>query len=544
MDMQIESASTTEKARGLKSLWGTLASVLRRFTIRARMWTLLVIFTAALLAVGATAVVAQRQAGQTTTAFLTRDLVALNLIGELQIMMGELRQHEKDMLINYENADDAEKAKKAWLATFARVSETAGRLQVVLPDDEGKKRLAEALRRLDAFKTGFMPIARQLEKNLLSSGRSAVALMQPILPEFAAAQEQLVELFKQIDVGAKQAEENLSRTADAVVMTVMLITAGVLAISLPFTLLNLASIVGPVRHAEDVARSIAAGDLRTAVHADAGADEIANLLRSLSSMKNALTRLVREIRQSASSISTATSDIAAGNLDLSHRTDETASSLRALASSMSTLAGKVQEGAASAQAADTFAETTAEAANKGGESVSSAATTMVDIAGRSRKIADIVDVLSGVSFQTNILAINAAVEAAHAGERGRGFAVVAAEVRALADRSSKAAKDIAVLVDESVQGVQAGAKQVGSAGNTIGGIVTSVNQVASVVAELSDSAVEQSRRIAEVTATVSSLDQMTQQNAALVEESAAAAESLKGQVDRLVALVDAFQLES
>jgi methyl-accepting chemotaxis protein len=301
------------------------------------------------------------------------------------------------------------------------------------------------------------------------------------------------------------------------------------------------SITGPLRRAAAAASAIESGDLSQLIET-AGQDEVSEVLKGLAAMQSSLSRIVSQVRASTDSISTASSQIASGNTDLSSRTEETASSLQQSAASMEQITGTVRQSAASAQIANGLAGEAAGVARKGGELVSEVISTMDEISQSSRKIADITSVIDGIAFQTNILALNAAVEAARAGEQGRGFAVVASEVRMLAQRSASAAKEIGVLIGRSNERVDAGARLVASAGATMKEIVGSVHRVTQVINEIVTAADEQSRGIAEVNTAVAELDRMTQANSALVEESAAAAESMRDQATTLVSLVATFRL--
>jgi methyl-accepting chemotaxis protein len=251
---------------------------------------------------------------------------------------------------------------------------------------------------------------------------------------------------------------------------------------------------------------------------------------------------IAQVRQAADSIGTASTEIAGGNADLSARTEQTASNLQQAASSMEQLTGTVAHSADAAAQANQLASSAAQVARRGGEVVGQVVSTMDEIHASSRKIADIIGVIDGIAFQTNILALNAAVEAARAGEQGRGFAVVAGEVRSLAQRSAEAAKEIKALIGTSVDKVETGSKLVADAGATMNEIVASVQRVSDIIGEISAAAREQSSGLGQVNAAVADLDRMTQQNAALVEQSAAAAESLKEQAKRLAHIVATFRL--
>ena len=285
---------------------------------------------------------------------------------------------------------------------------------------------------------------------------------------------------------------------------------------------------------------VTAGNLAIELPAAPAGSLLDGLKRMVDSMRTTLV----QVRSSTDSIGTASSEIATGNQDLSARTEQTASNLQQAASSMEQLTGTVKQSADSARQANQLASSAAEVAARGGAVVSQVVATMDDINASSKKIADIIGVIDGIAFQTNILALNAAVEAARAGEQGRGFAVVASEVRSLAARSAEAAKEIKSLIGASVEKVEGGSKLVADAGRTMTEIVGSVKRVSDIIGEITAAANEQSHGIGEVNGSVAQLDQMTQQNAALVEQSAAAAESLREQAARLSAAVATFRLDS
>ncbi len=290
------------------------------------------------------------------------------------------------------------------------------------------------------------------------------------------------------------------------------------------------------------AKSIAQGDLSQEIAVD-GHDEFHPLLQQLSEMRTSLASTLGQVRSATESIGTASAEIAAGNLDLSTRTEVAASSLQQTASSMAQLNGTVQQSADSARQAMQLSSSAADVAARGGSVVAQVVATMSEINTSSKRIADIIGTIDGIAFQTNILALNAAVEAARAGEHGRGFAVVASEVRTLAQRSAEAAREIKTLIKTSVEKVESGTRQVQDAGSTMDEIVASVQRVSDIIGEISAAVVEQSGGIGRVNQAVAQLDQSTQQNAALVEESAAAAESLKEQATRLADVLAAFRLD-
>ncbi|MDZ4074900.1 MAG: methyl-accepting chemotaxis protein [Hylemonella sp.] len=303
------------------------------------------------------------------------------------------------------------------------------------------------------------------------------------------------------------------------------------------------AISGGVGYAASLASKVAQGDLSSPINPNTQ-DEIGTLLHSLRDMQASLAQVVSRVRQGSESVSTASAEIAQGNHDLSARTESQASALEETAASMEELSSTVKQNADNARQANQLAQTASTVAVKGGEVVAQVVGTMKGINDSARKIHDIISVIDGIAFQTNILALNAAVEAARAGEQGRGFAVVASEVRSLAGRSAEAAKEIKNLITDSVQRVEQGSAQVDQAGATMNEVVAAIRRVTDIMAEISAASTEQSQGVSQIGEAITNMDQTTQQNAALVEEMAAAASSLKGQAQDLVESVAVFKLAS
>jgi len=303
------------------------------------------------------------------------------------------------------------------------------------------------------------------------------------------------------------------------------------------------SITRPIIRAVEVAEAVSTGDLTSHIVVDSR-DETGQLMHALKNMNDKLVGIVSQVRASTDSISTASGEIAAGNLDLSSRTEQQASSLEETASSMEELTSTVKLNADHARSANQLAIDASQIASKGGAVVSEVVSTMGSINDSSRKIVDIISVIDAIAFQTNILALNAAVEAARAGEQGRGFAVVASEVRNLAQRSSQAAREIKELINDSVLKVEAGSQLVGKAGQTMDEIVQSISHVTQIMTQISDASDEQRTGIEQVNQAIGEMDQVTQQNAALVEQAAAAAESMQEQASRLTDVVGLFKLDA
>ncbi|RRO13478.1 methyl-accepting chemotaxis protein [Pectobacterium aquaticum] len=301
------------------------------------------------------------------------------------------------------------------------------------------------------------------------------------------------------------------------------------------------SVTAPLSIALSSAKRISAGDLSGSIDVNSH-DETGLLLEAMKEMQSALTRMVVGVRSSAESVATASMQIAQGNADLSSRTEEQASALEETSSTMTQLGMTVKNNADNARQANVLAQNASTVALQGGNVVNDVVDTMKSINESSRSIADIINVIDSIAFQTNILALNAAVEAARAGEQGRGFAVVAGEVRNLAQRSAEAAKEIKNLITASVERVELGSVLVNKAGETMQQVVMSIRQLSDTVSEISSASAEQSTGVEQVGIAVSQMDQTTQQNAALVEESAAAAQSLKEQADQLVREVSVFKI--
>ena len=297
----------------------------------------------------------------------------------------------------------------------------------------------------------------------------------------------------------------------------------------------------PLTEAVSFARQVAAGDLTARVSTARG-DEFGQMTQALADMRDQLVHVVSDVRRGTDNITVASQEIASGNHDLSARTEQTASSLEETAASMEEMSGAIKQAADSARVANQLADVAGASAQRGGEVVGQVVTTMQDINEASRKIGEIISVIDGIAFQTNILALNAAVEAARAGEQGRGFAVVAGEVRNLAQRSAQAAKEIKELINNSVNRVGAGTQLVSQAGETMKEIVENVVRVRDIIGEIASSSAEQAEGVNQINAAIANLDQMTQQNAALVEQSAAAASSMSEQAGQLSQVVQIFRL--
>jgi len=366
-------------------------------------------------------------------------------------------------------------------------------------------------------------------------------------PVWREMRAELLKILKEKNAAAEQVKtELMSRTQmlfslSLVLAAVAIIAGGAVAFWLTRSITR--QLGGEPDYAASIAGSIAAGDLTVHISVDDERNQ-SSLMFAMRQMQNSLATLVQKVRDGTDTITTASGEIAAGNLDLSARTEEQASSLEETAASMEELTSTVQQNTESVRHANELATTASEVALKGGKVVEEVVGTMGAINEAAKRIADIIGVIDGIAFQTNILALNAAVEAARAGEQGRGFAVVASEVRNLAQRSAAAAKEIKALIGDSVDKVDAGSKLVNVAGDTMTEVVASVKRVTDIMAEITLAGQEQSAGIAQVNQAIAQMDQVTQQNAALVEEAAAAADSMQVQAQELLAVVSTFKLAS
>ncbi|WP_127997133.1 methyl-accepting chemotaxis protein [Piscinibacter defluvii] len=518
-----------------------IQDLLRGFSIRTRMLGAIVVVLVLLGLVGGAGIAGMLRIERVAQHFADNTVTEAQQLGQLRSALGDLRRFEKDMVINYEQPGEVQRYQQRWTEAHARA---LGLIDKMLEGEEDQDNpLLRKLRpELEAYAQAAQPVIRQLVQGGFDNATAGNRLLGRAKESARGAEKLLEELSQSLD-----AESRESRTeADAAQRHTLLLFGAALALAIlvvvPLTLLNMVSICRPMEAARRFAEQVSGGDLTGRLE-PRGRDEATRLQQSLLAMQDSLRSLVGQVRHSTDSIATAGSEIASGSQDLSGRTEQAASSLQQTASSIEQLTGTVRHSADSAAQANQLAASAAEVAQRGGSVVSQVVSTMDEINASSRKISDIIGTIDGIAFQTNILALNAAVEAARAGEQGRGFAVVAGEVRSLAQRSAEAAREIKALIGASVQKVDTGSRLVADAGSTMHEIVASVQRVSDIIGEISAASSEQSQGIGQVNGAVSQLDQMTQQNAALVEQSAAAAESLKDQAARLAGVVAGFRLQ-
>ncbi|MEF9926639.1 MAG: methyl-accepting chemotaxis protein [Massilia sp.] len=443
----------------------------------------------------------------------------------------------------YKSIDPADE--KYHDAQMKVISDRAGKLQKELESlvqsEQGKALLAEIA--TERAKYSVMRNEGFKMKSALGADSAEVKAFfeTKVIPEmriYVATIEKLATYQEQLFTDA-------DTSIDAIVVSATRILIGLgiaaLAIGAACGWLLTRSITRPLAHAVGLARQVASGDLTADIRAESR-DEVGDLVLALKAMNDNLLKTVTEVRAGTETIVTASQQIASGNLDLSSRTEQQASSLEETASSMEELTSTVRQNADNARQANVLAKNASQIAAHGGEVVSQVVATMASINASSKKIGDIIAVIDGIAFQTNILALNAAVEAARAGEQGRGFAVVASEVRNLAQRSAAAAKEIRGLISDSVTKVEAGGRLVDEAGVTMQEIVQGIGRVTDIMADITSASAEQSTGIEQVNEAITQMDGVTQQNAALVEEAAAAAASLQEQAMTLAELVSVFDV--
>ncbi|MFG6465099.1 methyl-accepting chemotaxis protein [Roseateles sp. BYS87W] len=515
--------------------------MLRRLRIQARLWLafgLILGMTALLVALGGFGLNVSQKAIQGITQKL---IPSSNITVAARSHLQQSKTATSTLVASLFNKEGTARAKKEWDAAQAGLDKAMEDFAAIATEDKSREALAKFRGLMADYRKAVKPVADKVIGDGYPDAPSAFEDMKAA----DAAYDPALAMLINIEGDLKKRGDEVFNKVDGLVsgvfvafivaFAVCMVAGALLAIGIS------RSIIGPLVAAKRFAERMADGDLSRAPDAT-GTDESAEMMQALAAMQRSLSEIVGQVRESAESIQVASTEVASGNMDLSQRTEQTASNLQQASSSMTELTGTVSQSADSAMTAKQLAGAAAETAARGGDVVSRVVSTMGEINTASRKINDIIGTIDGIAFQTNILALNAAVEAARAGEQGRGFAVVAGEVRSLAQRSAEAAREIKTLIGASVERVEAGTTLVNDAGSTMTDIVGSVQRVTDIIGEISAAAMEQSQGIAQVNGTVSELDQMTQQNAALVEESAAAAQSLKEQAVRLAGLVSSFKL--
>jgi methyl-accepting chemotaxis protein len=519
-----------------------MQALMRRFSIRFRMLAAIGVVLSLLLLIGAAGLWGLQHTAQLSDRFVTQAFQKTVTLSRLRLALADTSRYEKDMVIQYESPEQLSLASFYWERSRNSVIENLTLMQTD-PQPDMLPLVQRMQQNLDGYAKEVEPVVQRIQTGAFDSATVANRALEKAHERYAQLLNdmKLIEALMVARADAMQSE-SMATTQQTLIGFGLALALAVLVV-VPTTLANMFSICRPLEEAQRVATAISRGDLTQHIPAK-GRDELTALMLALAEMQAALSRIVGEVRNTTDGIHTASREIASGNQDLSVRTEQAASNLQQTVASIDQITSTLRQSADAARQATEMAVTNAEVAQRGGRVVAQVVSTMQDIHDSSQKISDIIGVIDGIAFQTNILALNAAVEAARAGEQGRGFAVVAGEVRNLAKRSADAAKEIKSLIANSVERVATGSRLVTEAGTTIQDIVVNAHKVSSFIVEITTAAHEQSDGIGQVNSAVGHLDQMTQQNAALVEQSAAAAESLRDQAGRLTEVVQVFQLDA
>ena len=519
---------------------------LANLTVKAKLTAAFGCLAAIVLVVSALAVTALSQEHESYSNYVNETGARISLAGDLLDATNARAVSARNLVLVTTQAD-REAEKVAVTKAHDKVTATVAKLKEAVAKTVGvTERERKLFAEVESVESRYGPVALNIVSLSLADKRDeAVSKMnlacRPLLAGLVKAVDEYIANARSAAADEVKEAESAYATNRSVMLGACALAIG-LAIGLALTItrgLTRALGAEPAQLSA-AAQRVASGDLGTVTGAREA--QAGSVLASLGDMQASLARVVGQVRNASDSIATGSAQIATGNADLSQRTEEQASNLQQTAASMEQMSSTVKNNVDTARQATQLATSASAAGVKGGQVVGQVVSTMDAITTSSKKISDIIGVIDGIAFQTNILALNAAVEAARAGEQGRGFAVVASEVRSLAQRSAEAAKEIKSLFGASVEKVEAGSKLVGDAGANMEEIVVQVKRVADLIAEINSATIEQTSGIGQVSDAMTQLDQVTQQNAALVEQSAAAADSLKQQASHLAEMVSVFKL--
>jgi methyl-accepting chemotaxis protein len=519
-----------------------MMAILARLRIRSRLLLLLAFSIAALMVLGAFSAYTIQTEAAHATSFIDSEFESVRALSEIRAAVDGARRNEKDIFLTMGVDQETERYTALWNAEISKIVKSIARSQALAHPAE-LAALNAMLKSTYTYTTGFKNLLGKLARGELNDPWAANAAMAPLQADIQIIDQSVDELSKALATRASKRRIELTLTAAQAPWLVVAATVISTVLASLLVLAIVRSILAPIRNLQETAGAWGLGDLSQGVDLD-GHCEISDAKRDLGRMHDSLTSLVTQVHAGVDIVSNNTHEIATANNHLAQRTESAAISLQKIAGSVDELTAAAKNAVDFTARAVLSASHAAQVANRGGDDVARVVTTMRDIDRASSRIGEIIGVIDGIAFQTNILALNAAVEAARAGDQGRGFAVVASEVRNLAGRSADAAREIKSIIAQSVNSVKQGTVLVENAGQTMREIVSSVQEVSEAIESISLTAHEQLEAVVHINASMGGLDQTTQQNAAMVEESAAGATSLAQETQNLRQAVAVFKVRA